>query len=143
MRARSSSTGRTNQPKRARRTTTVAPATAAPVMALRKCRACDWQAEFAERPGLIPRCPWCSAETALVKLIAPAPNATAGAKNEHAAALGRLGGKKGGRARAEKLSPRQRRAIAVKAARARWAANDQPKKTNRTTMKTTPKKKRR
>jgi len=35
-------------------------------------------------------------------------------------ALGRLGGKKGGRARADKLSPEQRKEIARKAARARW-----------------------
>lgn len=33
---------------------------------------------------------------------------------------GRLGGLKGGKARAEKLTPEQRREIAEKAARARW-----------------------
>ncbi len=33
----------------------------------------------------------------------------------------RQGGLKGGRARAEKLSPERRREIAVKATRARWA----------------------
>jgi len=41
-------------------------------------------------------------------------------KNPHAAALGRLGGLKGGRARAMSLSAARRRAIARKAARARW-----------------------
>ena len=41
-------------------------------------------------------------------------------KNPHAAALGRLGGLKGGRARAISLSAARRRAIARKAARARW-----------------------
>jgi len=41
-------------------------------------------------------------------------------KNPHAAALGRLGGLKGGRARALSLSAARRRAIARKAARARW-----------------------
>jgi hypothetical protein len=41
-------------------------------------------------------------------------------KNPHAVALGRLGGKKGGKARAERLTPEQRREIARKAARARW-----------------------
>jgi hypothetical protein len=41
-------------------------------------------------------------------------------KNPHAVALGRLGGIKGGRARAEKLSKAQRRKIAVLAAKARW-----------------------
>lgn len=42
-------------------------------------------------------------------------------KNPHAVALGRLGGLKGGRARAEKLSERKRRTIAQKAAKARWS----------------------
>lgn len=41
-------------------------------------------------------------------------------KNPHAAALGRLGGKKGGPARALKLSAERRREIAKKAAEARW-----------------------
>jgi hypothetical protein len=41
-------------------------------------------------------------------------------KNPAAVALGRLGGRKGGRARAEKLSAEQRRQIAQDAARARW-----------------------
>ena len=34
--------------------------------------------------------------------------------------LGKLGGKKGGKARAEKLSPERRKEIASKAAKARW-----------------------
>jgi hypothetical protein len=42
-------------------------------------------------------------------------------KNPAAVALGKLGGKKGGPARAKKLSPEQRKAIAEKAAKARWA----------------------
>lgn len=37
-----------------------------------------------------------------------------------AAMLGQLGGKKGGRARAEKLTPERRKEIAKKAAEARW-----------------------
>lgn len=41
-------------------------------------------------------------------------------KNPAAVALGRLGGLKGGRARAEKLTAAQRSEIARKAARARW-----------------------
>lgn len=41
-------------------------------------------------------------------------------KNPAAVLLGRLGGLKGGKARAEKLSPEQRREIAVKAANVRW-----------------------
>lgn len=42
-------------------------------------------------------------------------------KNEAAAALGRLGGAKGGRTRAANLSPEERRASALKAAQARWS----------------------
>lgn len=41
-------------------------------------------------------------------------------KNPHAVALGRLGGQKGGKARAEKLTPEERKEIARKAAKARW-----------------------
>jgi hypothetical protein len=43
-------------------------------------------------------------------------------KNTAAVALGRLGGKKGGKARAEKLSPSRRSEIAQRAAQARWAS---------------------
>ena len=41
-------------------------------------------------------------------------------RNPHAVALGRLGGAKGGKARAEKLTPEQRSEISRKAAKARW-----------------------
>jgi hypothetical protein len=41
-------------------------------------------------------------------------------KNPAAVALGRLGGLKGGKARAEKLSAKRRKAIAQKAAKTRW-----------------------
>ena len=42
-------------------------------------------------------------------------------KNPAAVMLGKLGGKKGGKARADSLSPERRRQIAKKAAAARWA----------------------
>lgn len=42
-------------------------------------------------------------------------------KNPAAVALGRLGGLKGGKARAEKLSAYRRKRIAQKAAKSRWA----------------------
>jgi hypothetical protein len=45
-------------------------------------------------------------------------------KNPAAVALGKLGGSKGGRARAAKLSPEQRKAIAQRAAQARWAKDE-------------------
>ena len=41
-------------------------------------------------------------------------------KNPAAVELGRLGGKKGGKARAEKLTAKRRLEIAKKAAKARW-----------------------
>jgi hypothetical protein len=45
-------------------------------------------------------------------------------KNPAAVALGRLGGLKGGKARAAKLSPRKRAEIARRAAAARWKASN-------------------
>ncbi len=42
-------------------------------------------------------------------------------KNPHAVALGRMGGAKGGPARAKKLSKKRRSEIAREAAQARWA----------------------
>ena len=50
----------------------------------------------------------------------PAPEVEQPAKNPHAQALGRLGGLKGGKARAKRLTPEQRAEIARKAAAARW-----------------------
>ena len=41
-------------------------------------------------------------------------------KNPHAVALGKLGGAKGGKARAEKMTPEERKESARKAAKARW-----------------------
>lgn len=51
--------------------------------------------------------------------IGEAPDPDAG-KDPAAVALGRKGGKKGGKARAAKLSPARRTEIARKAAKARW-----------------------
>jgi hypothetical protein len=47
-------------------------------------------------------------------------------KNPAAVTLGRLGGLKGGKARAEKLTAEQRAAIAKKAATSRWSAKTGP-----------------
>jgi hypothetical protein len=44
-------------------------------------------------------------------------------KNPAAVALGRLGGLKGGKARATNLTAKQRKDIALKAAKARWKIN--------------------
>ena len=51
-------------------------------------------------------------------------------KNPAAVALGRLSGKKGGKARAEKLTPEQRSEIAKKAAIARWKTSDSGESTD-------------
>lgn len=64
-------------------------------------------------------------ETELSKLIATAKPVVptgepAACKNPAAVALGRLGGAKGGKARAAKLTPDERREIASKAAAVRW-----------------------
>ena len=50
----------------------------------------------------------------------PSPKQEDSKKNPYAVELGRLGGKKGGKARAEKLTSEQRIEIAKKAAQARW-----------------------
>ena len=47
-------------------------------------------------------------------------------KNPNAVALGRLGGAKGGKARAEKLTPERKKEIAQKAAKARWEKKHKP-----------------
>jgi hypothetical protein len=64
-------------------------------------------------------------EQLVTSLSVNADTETAGLSDEvrHliAVALGRQGGLKGGKARAKKLSPKTRTAIAKKAARARWA----------------------
>jgi hypothetical protein len=52
-----------------------------------------------------------------------APRPVDESKNPHAVALGRLGGLKGGAARAAKLPARKRSQIAAKAAKARWKNN--------------------
>jgi len=54
----------------------------------------------------------------------PKEKAVESGKNPAAVALGRLGGLKGGKARAEKLTKEQRSEIARKAAQARWAENE-------------------
>ncbi|MBL8999989.1 MAG: hypothetical protein JNK25_02495 [Phycisphaerae bacterium] len=47
-------------------------------------------------------------------------------KNPAAVALGRLGGLKGGKARAASMSPAKRKAIAEKAAAKRWGNQSRP-----------------
>jgi hypothetical protein len=47
-------------------------------------------------------------------------------KNPAAVALGKLGGAKGGKARAAKLSAKRRKQIALKAVKARWEKHREP-----------------
>jgi hypothetical protein len=89
----------------------------------RRCTLCEWEAELVERGlGEDPLCPWCFGPTARADILGVVvPERDAGQKNVSAASLGRLGGLKGGPARAQKLSAKRRREIASKAARARWS----------------------
>ena len=58
--------------------------------------------------------------TALSQIVNKATDEARIVKNPAAVALGRLGGLKGGRARATNLTPERRTEIAKKAALARW-----------------------
>ena len=59
----------------------------------------------------------------LAAFIAEATTTEHEGKNLAAVFLGRLGGKKGGRGRAEKLTAKQRSEIARKAAQTRWLSS--------------------
>ena len=91
----------------------------------RKCRVCEWEGEQVELPGADPDCPWCHGPTEAVQVLAlpggVSVSGVPGGKNPFAAALGRLGARKGGMARARALSAKRRSEIARTAARARWA----------------------
>lgn len=90
----------------------------------RRCLVCDFlqqQSEPEETDVIGPPCSRCQAPTERVEVLHR--RAIAHEPNPHAAALGRLGGLKGGPARAAALSPKRRREIAKAAARARWYRN--------------------
>jgi hypothetical protein len=84
----------------------------------RACAICDWEGAAVETSSDPVDCPWCHAPTRIVQV--ELLTLLSASKNPHAAALGRLGGIKGGRVRAERLSASRRREIARKAAEARW-----------------------
>lgn len=87
----------------------------------RRCLVCDAEAEVVERDDtdqIGTPCEACHAPTERVAVLARRTRPVAA--NPHAAALGRLGGLKGGPARAERLTPERRREIARLAARRRW-----------------------
>jgi hypothetical protein len=54
------------------------------------------------------------------RIVEEATGISVEGKNPYAVALGRAGGLKGGKARAKNLSPKKRKEIARKAAKARW-----------------------
>jgi hypothetical protein len=87
----------------------------------RCCRVCEWQGEGIESAGADTDCPWCHAPTRSVRAVALAERRRPLGLSVHAAALGRRGGLKGGRARAAALPAARRRQIAQMAARARWS----------------------
>jgi hypothetical protein len=91
------------------------------VDARRRCLVCDWEetvTEPADTDVLGPACTRCHAPTE--RLAASNRRTVSVTRNPHAAALGRLGGLRGGPARAAVLSAKRRRDIARVAAQARW-----------------------
>jgi hypothetical protein len=87
----------------------------------RRCLVCEWEGEFeelSEADIIGTPCASCHAPTERVEVISR--RSALETRNVHAAELGRLGGLRGGPARASALSPERRREIAVLAARARW-----------------------
>jgi hypothetical protein len=87
----------------------------------RRCLVCDHDSVVAEPPEtdvIGPPCPRCQAPTERTAVLSR--KVIRAEVNPHAAALGRLGGLKGGPARAAALSARRRRDIARTAALARW-----------------------
>src|SRR4026209_694844 len=88
----------------------------------RRCLVCEHESEVEEAAAVLPigaPCSECRAPTERIEVLKriTAPRD----RNPHAAALGRLGGLRGGPARAATLRASRRRDIARAAARARWA----------------------
>ena len=89
------------------------------ITARRHCLVCDWEGAVVEPADALEiggECPECRAPTERTgreKRKRSAPN-------PHAAALGRLGGLKGGPARAAALTAARRKELARRAALARW-----------------------
>ena len=88
-------------------------------LARRRCLACDDVQDVLEPPDtdeIGPACRSCRAPTERIEVLA----SRLVAKNPHAAELGRLGGLKGGPARAKALTAQRRQEIARRAVQARW-----------------------
>jgi hypothetical protein len=87
----------------------------------RRCRVCEWQGERIESAEADTDCPWCHAPSRVLRAMPLVERRRPVGVSVHAAALGRRGGLKGGRARAAALPAPRRRQIAQMAARARWS----------------------
>jgi hypothetical protein len=91
----------------------------------RRCLVCESE-EDRDEPELTdeigPLCSRCHAPTERIAVLHRRTMPVA--LNPHAAALGRLGGLRGGPARAKALSAARRRDIARRAARKRWGYED-------------------
>jgi hypothetical protein len=91
----------------------------------RRCLVCDVISSLEEletTSPIGPACPECRAPTERIEICGR--RSVAAVRNPHAIALGRMGGLKGGPARAAALSGESRREIAKRAARLRWARHD-------------------
>jgi hypothetical protein len=87
----------------------------------RRCLVCEHEEQWEEAAGteqIGPPCSSCHAPTERIEILARRTRPLA--RNAHAAALGRLGGLKGGPRRAQVLSAERRREIGLRAARKRW-----------------------
>ena len=85
----------------------------------RRCLVCDAEQQLVESTTadeIGPPCSSCGAPTERITVLRDRLIP----KNPHAVALGRLGGLKGGPARADALTPQRRREIARRAILARW-----------------------
>ncbi|MHB8140805.1 MAG: hypothetical protein ACYDHD_06065 [Vulcanimicrobiaceae bacterium] len=78
-----------------------------------------------KRSGKPPSDPILASKSILDQVTGDEPRLAAPEKDPAAVALGRRGGLKGGRARAEALTPEQRKESAKKAAEARWGTKDE------------------
>lgn len=74
----------------------------------------------------MPRDPNQRAKMTLDILLGEAEDLPAPAKDPERVERGKMGGSKGGKLRAERLSPERRREIAQKAAAARWSKTERP-----------------
>jgi hypothetical protein len=85
---------------------------------VRRCLVCDLEQEVQEpkaSEAIGAPCASCGAPTERIAVLRDQVS-----KDPRAVALGRLGGLKGGNARARALSPHRRREIARRAVQARW-----------------------